>query len=71
MFGIKKREWSDTLRNKVNELKEDVDNFMNKNTFKEYMMITKKSPSVTKTEKNLSKSELTMKQIVGKFRMHA
>ena len=44
---------------------------MNKNTCKEYMMITKNSQRVTKTKKYLSKSELTIKQMVGKFRMRA
>ena len=33
---------------------------MNKNTCKEYMMINKKSPGVTRTKNNLEKSELTI-----------
>lgn len=54
-LGIKKREGADTLNNKVNELKGYVDKFMNKNTCKEYMMINKNTPRVTRTKKYLAK----------------
>ena len=54
-LGIKKREGADTLNNKVNELKGYVDKFMNKNTCKEYMMINKNIPRVTRTKKYLAK----------------
>ena len=54
-LGIKKREGADTLNNKVNELKGYVDKFMNKNTCKEYLMITKNTPRVIRTKKYLAK----------------
>ena len=54
-FGIKKREGADTLNNKVNELIGFVDKFMNKNTCKEYMIINKNIPRVTRTKKYLAK----------------
>ena len=59
-LGIKKRAGADTLNNKVNEVKGYVDKFMNQNTCKEYMMINKKTPRVTRTKKYLAKSELTI-----------
>ena len=37
-LGIKNREWADTLSNKVNEIKEYVDKFMNENKCKEYIL---------------------------------
>ena len=40
-LGIKKRAGADTLNNKVNEVKGYVDKFMNQNTCKEYMRLTK------------------------------
>ena len=54
-FGIKKRQRADTLNNKVNELKGYVDKFMNTNTCKEYMMINKNTPRVTRTKKDFAK----------------
>ena len=53
-LGIKKREGTDTLNNKVNELKGYVDQFMNKNTCI-YMMINKNTPRVTRTKKYFAK----------------
>ena len=44
---------------------------MNKNTCKEYMMINKNTPRVTRTKKYLAKKWINYKQIVGKFRMHS
>ena len=38
-WNKKKREWADTPKNKVNELKQDIDKFINKNTCQEYMML--------------------------------
>ena len=55
-LGIKKREGADTLNNKVNELKGDFEKFMNKNTCKEYMIINKTIPRVTRTKKYLAKT---------------
>ena len=46
---MKKKEGADTLNNKVNKLKGYVDKFMNKNTCKEYMMINKNTPRMTRT----------------------
>ena len=54
-LGIKKREGADTPNNKVNELKGYVDKFMNKNKCKEYIMINKNTPRVTRTKKYLAK----------------
>ena len=51
-LGTKKRDWADTISNNVNDLKQDVDKFMNKNTCKEYMMTYKKSQKVTRTKNN-------------------
>ena len=44
---------------------------MNKNTCKEYMMINKNIPRVTRTKKYLAKKRINYKQIVEKFRMYA
>ena len=65
------REWADTLNNKVNELKGDVDKFLNRNTCKEYMMLNKNTPRLTRTKKYSAKKWINYKQIVGKFRMHS
>ena len=54
-LGKKKREGADTLNNKVNELKGYVDKFKNKNACKEYMIINKNIPRVTRTKKYLAK----------------
>ena len=62
---------ADTLNNKVNELKGYVDKLMNKNTCKEYMIINKNIPRVTRTKKYLAKKLFNYKQIVGKFTMYA
>lgn len=70
-LGIKKRAGADTLNNKVNEVKGYVDKFMNQNTCKEYMMINKNTPRVTRSKKYLANKLIKYKQIVGKFRMHA
>ena len=45
--------------------------FMNKNTCKEYMMINKNTPRVTRSKKYLANKLINYKQIVAKFRMHA
>ena len=70
-FRNKKRAGADTLNNKVNEVKGYVDKFMNQNTCKEYMMINKNTPRVTRSKKYLANKLINYKQIVGKFRMHA
>ena len=51
-LGIKKRAGADTLNNKV---KGYVDKFMNQNTCKEYMMINKNTPRMTRTKNYLAK----------------
>ena len=70
-LGIKKRAGADKLNNKVNEVKGYVDKFMIQNTCKEYMMINKNTPRVTRSKKYLANKLINYKQIVGKFRMHA
>ena len=56
-LGIR-RQSADTLSKKVNELKGDVDKFINENICKQYMMINKNTLIVTKTEKYLAKNKL-------------
>ena len=55
-LGIKKREGADTLNNKVNKLKGYVDNFMNKNTCKEYTKSDQNQEIFSQKVKGLSTS---------------